>query len=156
MALSSAGLIAALSSWTDEVFLECLTVSFPASSPTVPDILLVNDRQNLSRTAGTFIAFPFRARLHARAEERIAEAEITADNVDQRLILALRGMGQGTTITYEVVMESAPNTVQQGPFEFDVKGFVADAHTVGLRISFALDFLNEAFPKDYFAPWNAS
>lgn len=150
MALSQTGLQAALAQWTSEVFLECLTIEHPD----ITDILLVNDRQDLVRTAGTFVAFPFRARLHTRSEERVAEAEVVCDNVDQRIVQNLRGLAAGATLTYEVVLHDSPNTVEQGPFEFEIKGFVADARSVSLRISFAMDFLNERFPKDWFAPWN--
>lgn len=152
MALSAAGLQAALAQWTDEIFLECLTIEHPSISA----IRIVNDRADLTRTAGTFTAFPFRARLHARSEERIAEAEIVADNIDQRIVLALRGLSDGATVTYEVVLRDSPNTVEQGPFEFEVQGFSVDAQTITLRIGFALGFLNESFPKDFFAPSNSS
>lgn len=152
MTLSQAGLQAALSQRTSEVFLECLTIDHDDfDNP----IRLVNDKVDLVRSSGTFIAFPFRARLHARSEERVAEAEIVADNVDQRLIQHLRGLSAGATVTYEVVLLDTPNTVEQGPFQFEIQGFTADAATITLKISFALGFLNEAYPKGWFAPWNA-
>lgn len=145
------GLQAALSSGTDEVFLECLTIEHSSlASP----ILLVNDRVDLIRTAGTFVAFPFSVRLQPKSDDMAASAEIIADNVDQRIINALRGLTSGATITYEVVLSDSPNSLEQGPFEFDVRGFSANVSTISLSISFALDFLNEAFTKDYFAPWN--
>lgn len=152
MTLSQTGLQAALGPSTDQIFLECLTIEHASIS----DILVVNDKQDLTRTAGTFIAFPFRTRLHARSDDRVAEAEIVADNVDQRLILNLRGLPRGTTITYEVVLRGSPNTIEQGPMAFSLESMVADIATVALRVSFDLAFLNEAFPAGYFAPWNAS
>jgi hypothetical protein len=151
MSLSQAGLQAALAQHTDEAFLECLTIAHPS----VTTIRLVNDRQDLTRSAGTFIAFPFRARLQPKSEDRIAEAEIIADNVDQRIITALRGLSDGATATYEVVLADTPNTVEAGPFEFEIMGFSADAATITLRVSGDYRVLNEAWPKDYFAPWNA-
>lgn len=150
MSLSQDGLQAALAGWTEQVFLECLTIEHASIS----DILLVNDKQDLTRSAGTFVAFPFRVRLHTRSEDRVAEAEVVCDNVDQRIVQNLRGLADGATLTYEVVLADSPNTVEQGPFEFEIKGFVADARSVALRIGFAMDFLNERFPKDHFAPWN--
>ena len=150
MTLSQSGLQAALASWSDEIFLECLTIEHPDIS----DILLVNDNQDLTRSAGTFIAFPFTARLHARADDRTIDAEIVCDNVDQRIVQALRGISNGATVTYEVVLRSTPNVVEQGPLLFKFDGMVADMATVSVRISYGLGFLNEAFPKDYFAPWN--
>lgn len=150
MSLSQDGLQAALAQWTDQTFLECLTISHTSIS----DILLVNDKQDLVRTAGTFVAFPFRSRLHTRAEDRIPEAELVCDNVDQRIIQNLRGLAEGATLTYEVVLADSPNTVEQGPFDFEIKDFMASIHTVALRVGFAMDFLNERWPAHWFAPWN--
>jgi hypothetical protein len=150
---SANALQAALAQWTDEVFLECLT--FDHSSISTP-IRLVNDQSDLSRTAGTFTAFPFSVKLHARGEDRLAEAEITATNVDRRIVEELRAISDRPTCTYEVVLHSSPNTVEVGPIEFAVLSFVADAASVGLRCAFALDFLNESWPKDWIAPWNSA
>lgn len=150
MPLSSAGLEAALAPQTNQVFLECLTISHASIS----DILLVNDKVDLPRTAGTFVAFPFQVRLHPRSDERTIDAQIVADNVDQRIVQNLRGLSAGASVTYEVVLQSQPNTVEQGPFDFNLQGFVADALTVQLQLGFGLEFLNEKFPKDVFAPWN--
>lgn len=153
MTLSADGLQAALAQWTDEVFLECLT--FEHSTLATP-IRLVNDRQDLARTAGTFTAFPFGVQLHQRTSDSIATARITADNVDQRIITELRAIQTPRpTVTYELVLASSPNTVEQGPIEFEILGFVADAVSISLEVSFALGFLNQAFPKDFFGPANS-
>jgi hypothetical protein len=151
--LSPDAMQASLASWTDQTFLECLTIDHPTLDE---PFLLVNDRVDLERTAGTFIAFPFSAKLQPRSDDMDAGAEIVADNVDQRLIEALRGLDYGATVVYEVVLADSPNTLEQGPFEYAVRGFSANASTISLRINFALDLLNEAFPKDYFAPWNST
>jgi hypothetical protein len=144
---------AALAQHTDEVFLHCLTIDHPSLSPA---IRIVNNTVDLERTAGTFIGFPFSVRLQLSSDEMDATAEIVVDNVDQRIVAALRGLSYGAKVTYEAVLASAPNSVQQGPFEYEIQGFSANLSTVTLSISFALGFLSEAFPKDYFAPWNAS
>lgn len=151
MSLSQEGLQSALAGSTDEVWLECITIEHPS----IATMRLVNDRVDLVRSAGTFVAFPFSVRLHVRSDEMNAMAEVVADNVDQRVILALRGLAHGATLKYEVVLASSPNVVEQGPFEFEIKGFSANVSTVSLSVSFAMDFLNESFPKDYYAPWNS-
>jgi hypothetical protein len=102
-----------------------------------------------------YVAFPFRAQLQPKTEDRVAEAQIVCDNVDQRIIYALRGLSDGATAQYQVVLADDPGEVEYGPFEFEVMGFAADAQTITLRVSGDYRVLNEAFPKDYFAPWNA-
>jgi hypothetical protein len=151
--LSNDALQSALSQWTDECWLECLT--FEHSSLSAP-IRLVNDRQDLVRTPGTFTAFPFAVKLHERTEDGFGQAEIRADGVDQSLIDDLRSIEHGLTVTYELVLLSSPNTVEHGPIEFEVRSIVANAGTISLLVAFALNMLGEAHPKDYFAPWNSA
>lgn len=152
MTLSATALQSALAGWTEEIWLECLTFDHPD----LPDrIRLVNDKQNLVRSSGTFVAFPFVFQDFVRGDEQSVQAVITADNVDQRIVETLRGLSGVPTVTYEAVLHSAPNTVIKGPMEFEVMGFQAALGTISLRISFALGFLNEAFPALYHAPWNA-
>lgn len=154
MSLSSTGLQAALASWTTEVFLECLT--FDHASLGSP-IRLVNDTQDLVRTAGTFTAFPFDIKLPSKSDDRISEAEVVASNVDRQLVQALRGIsGDKPTCMYEVVLLGSPNTIEFGPATFEILGFTTVMGSISMRISFDMKFLNEAFPKDYFAPWNAT
>lgn len=143
---------AALSANTDEIILQCLTIEHPSLGE---PIRLVDDWQDLTRSAGVFTAFPFEFQDIVRGDDRVAEAMITADNVDQRIIESLRGVVGRPTVTYEVVRRSAPNVVQYGPSQFEFIGFQAALGTVAIRIAFALPALNEAFPKDVFSPSNA-
>ena len=152
MTLSATGLQSALAAWTDQIWLECLT--FDHASLAAP-IRLVNDQADLVRTAGTFIAFPFQFQDFVRGEDQSVVAMITADNVDQQIMLALRGISGKPTVTYEAVLYDSPNTVERGPMEFEVLGFQSNLTTISLRVSFALSFLSEAWPKDYFSPQNA-
>lgn len=152
MTLSATALQSALAGWTEEIWLECLTFEH---ADLIDPIRLINDKANLVRTAGTFVAFPFTFQDFVRGDEQSVQAVITADNVDQRLVEALRALDTVPTVTYEAVLHSAPNTVIKGPMEFEVMGFQAALGTISLRISFALSFLNEAFPALYHAPWNA-
>ena len=153
MALSATGLKSALAGWTEQIWLECLTFDHPTM--TAP-IRVVNDKVDLVRTAGTFIAFPFSFQDFVRADDQAVTAAITADNVDQRIITALRGVVGRPTVMYEAVLHDTPNVVERGPMDFEVLGFQANAASISLQISFAFSFLGEAFPKGYFAPWNAA
>jgi len=153
LSLSNDGLQSALAGWTEQIWLECLT--FEHASLGSP-IRLVNDRADLVRTAGTFTAFPFEFQDFTRADDQSVIAMITADNVDQQIMTALRGITGRPAVTYEAVLFDSPNTVERGPMEFEVLGFQSNLTTISLRVSFALSFLSEAFPKDYHAPWNAT
>jgi len=156
MALSQEALQGALASATDVVYLECLTISHSefADGP----IKLVNDRQDLVRTSGTFLAFPFNVRPPAQSGDRSPSLEITADMVDQRILLGIRGIvgsRERGSITYEVVTAQQPNVLEWGPVEFALDTVSTDGVSkVKLKASFSLGLLGDAFPKVLFAPGN--
>lgn len=153
MTLSVDGLQAALAEWTEVIFLECLT--FEHTDLSAP-IRLVNNTEDLVRTAGTFTAFPLVATLYEQSDEAIGSAKITASNVDQRLIEELRAISEPKPeVTYELVTAAEPNTIEHGPIKFKILGFVADAASLSFTLSFSLDFLNEGFPKGLFSPGNS-
>lgn len=153
MSLDLDGLRQALAETADEVLVECLT--FEHASLGTP-IRLVNDRVDLVRTAGTFTAFPFVVRPPGRADDTIAEAEILCDNVSREIIDEMRQIEDKPTVTYEAVLVSSPNDVQVGPMEFQIHEMLVTAESVALRVAFAFDVLGQAWPKDWFAPWNSS
>lgn len=158
MALSQTALQGLLASATDVVYLECLTISHPQ----LPDgpIRLVNDKQNITRNAGEFVAFPFSVRPPAQAEDRAPTLEITADMVDQRIMTGLRSLvGHRTraTVEYEVITFAQPNTVEWGPVEFSLDTIATDGlATIKLRASFSMGLLSDAFPRQVFSPGNRS
>lgn len=152
MTLSSNALEAALSEWTDETPVDCLTIDHAdLASP----ILLVNDQANLVRSAGTFLAFPFAVREHEKSEDGVGQAELRADAVDQSLIDDLRTLQSGLAITHERVLVSSPNVVEYGPVAYELRSVVSDGVTLSLIVAFAMDMLADAFPAAYFAPWNS-
>lgn len=156
MPLSQTALQAVLSSATDMVFLECLTVSHPE----INTIRLVNNTENLTRSEGEFFRFPFEVSAATQVQDRPPSIDINADAVDQRVVQALREIAGKRTrakITYEVVLADTPNSVEFGPviFEFDTMS-VDSATKVTVKASFLRGSLDDAFPAGQFAPSNVS
>lgn len=147
--VSQSALQAALAEETDEVFLACLRISHPEMAA---DIRVVHDKQDLVRSDGTYIAFPFRLNLPTDTEDNIPKVSITIDNVDQQIIKELRKLNSPPTVRLEVVLASSPNTVEVGPFDFELKNISYDAFTITGELGYKEDFLDEPFPKDTFNP----
>lgn len=156
MALSQGALQAVLSSATEKVFLECLTITHSE----IDTIRLVNDSVNLTRAGGQYLHFPFQVRAATQNQESPPALNIMADAVEQRIVLALRGLAgnrENAKITYEVVLADSPDTVEFGPVEFEYDGISGDSTTqVTVRASFLKGALNDAFPARQFAPSNVS
>ena len=156
MALSQGALQAVLASATEKVFLECLTISHPD----IDTIRVVNDTQNLSRSAGEYLRFPFKVSAATQVQDRPPSIDITGDAVDQRIVLGLRqlaGKRQRAEIIYEVVLADTPDTVEFGPVRFEFDSMSADSATkVSVKASFLKGALNDAFPAGKFAPSNVT
>jgi len=155
MALSQGALQAVLASATEKVFLECLTISHPD----IDTLRLVNDTVDLERSLETFRRFPFEVSAATQTQDRPPAINITADAVDQRVVLALRslaGKREVANIRYEVVLSDTPDIVEFGPVDFSFDSVSGDSATnVTVRASFLKGALNDAFPSRQFAPSNA-
>lgn len=135
-----------------EIPFVCLTFDHDTLSE---PIRLVNDSQDMVRSVGTFLRFPFSYRDYVKGDAEFPTAEITADNVDERIMVNLRGLpSPRPTVTYECVLSGDVNTVVEGPMEFVCLGFSATLQTISLRIALDFSFLNDSFPKGIFSPGN--
>src|SRR6056297_2371942 len=156
MPLSQGALQAVLASATEKVFLECLTISHPD----IDTIRVVNDTQDLSRSAGVYLRFPFQVSAATQVQDRPPSIDITGDAVDQRLVEGLRqlaGKRKRAEIIYEVVLADTPDTVEFGPVRFEFDSMSADSATkVSVKASFLKGALNDAFPAGQFAPSNVT
>jgi len=156
MALSQGALQAVLASATEKVFLECLTIEHSD----IATIRLVNDTQDLTRSAGVFFRFPFEVSAATQVQDRPPAIDIRGDAVDQRIVQGLRelaGKRQRAKITYEVVLADTPDTVEFGPVNFEFDSMSADSATrVTVKASFLKGALNDAFPAGQFAPSNVA
>jgi len=154
MALSQGALQAVLSSATSKVFLQCLVISHPEITP----LYLVNDTQDLQRAEATFQRFPFGVSASTQSEDKAPSIKIMADAVDQRIIRRLRnlaGKRVKANIRYEIVLAESPDTVEFGPVDFELQSAAGgSATTIDLTASVLKGAIDDAFPKDQFAPSN--
>jgi hypothetical protein len=151
--VSANALRAMLAQETGEVFLVCLTLNH--SSFSAP-YLLVNDMQQLVRTAGTFQPFAFEVTLPNEQEDQVPQVQVTIDNVDRSILQAVRTIGaERPAMTMEVVLASSPNTIEAGPFNFSILNINYDVGQIQGTIGFEDDFLNTAFPADTYTPNNS-
>lgn len=153
--LSQTALQAVLSSSTEAVFLDCITIDHPdLGTP----LRLVNDKKDLERTAGTFSKFNFEVRGVTQRKNQLPSMKIRLGNIDQRVIETIRplaGTRDDITFTYEMVLHETPNTVEYGPIDFRVEQVSVTLQTIDFELSFHEGLLNAAFPFLQFAPSNA-
>lgn len=133
---------------TDKVFLLLLTISHATLAA---PIRVVNDMVDLVSRGNTFTGFPFQIALPDEKDESLPQMKLQIDNVDRSIVTAVRNMTSPATITLEVILASAPDTVEASFSGFTLRDVTYDAIVVEgtLRME---DILNEAFPQHTFTP----
>lgn len=151
MPVSLATMQAMLAQHSDRQLVECLTISTEDAT-----LRVLNDSEELERDAGTFSPFPFELMLHSDEDDKLPQAEIRIDVVDQTIIQALREPGSPPQVIAEVVTREDPNVVDAGPFRFDMTGAQSDGvSSVRMALGFNTTRLSAAFPAGTFSRSNA-
>lgn len=130
-----------------EVFLVLLTFTHPS----ITTVRLVNNTKDIISRGNTYQAFPFELSLPADLAEQLPEVQLSLSNVDRRLIDELRLIQTPIAVALEVVTASAPNTVEVGPYLFNMTrvSFTDERITASLT---GEPILNEPFPGKSFTP----
>src|SRR5690606_31596735 len=105
-----------LSQEVDEVFLVLLTISHPDLEE--PE-KFVNDRQNLTRTDGTYRAAGFDIVLAADEEDNISMAELIVPALEFKFVELVRSTTTPFTVSLEVVTASNADVPEVGPMVYE-------------------------------------
>ncbi|MEN6538923.1 MAG: DUF1833 family protein [Mizugakiibacter sp.] len=149
--VSQAALQAMLAQHTGEVFLVCVRIAHPDIST----IRIVNNTQAITRTDGVYQPYPIRARLPDQRDDQIPQVQLIVDNVDRSVLEAIRTISGVPTVTLEVVLASSPNTIEAGPFEFDLLGATYDALVITGTLGYEDDLLSQPIPALTYTPTNS-
>lgn len=148
MSVSATAKAALFAQETDEAFLPLLTVEHEDLDQPYH---FVDNPVNVVSRGRTYLGFPFQVDLPPQDPDRPPRVRLTIDNVDRRIVQALRAIDTPPTITLEIVLASDPDTVEAGPFVMTLAN--ADYDAVQIEGDLAhQDVLNEPFPGDTFNP----
>lgn len=86
-----------------------LTISH--SSLATP-LRFVNNNENIVSRGNTYTAFPFEIDLPNDDPDQPPKAQLRIDNVDRSIVQTIRTITSPPTVTIEVILASAPNTVE--------------------------------------------
>lgn len=136
---------------TGECFLVLLELSHPNMA--VP-IRVTSDSVSTFSQASTFQAFPFQISMPADTDDAPPRVELAIDAIDRSIIQAVRSLsGAPLTVRQWIVLASTPDTVEAGPFEFDLREVEYDAFEVRGSLRYT-DLAAEPYPSDEFSPSN--
>jgi len=140
--------LACLEQNTDEVFLWLLTIEHAASSTV---FRLANNLDDVISRGNTYMAFPFQFVLPEDDGETLPTIQISVDNVSLELIDIVRTYGSGIGITAEIVLASAPNTVEYSIEDLTLIDATYNSQSITLTAQIQ-DLLNQRYPADDFLP----
>ena len=141
----------------DTAFIVLVTVSH---SSFTDDIRVASDPYEDLPTAGVrgvisngdeYLHCPFTIELPAQDDSGVARARISIDNVDRTVVAAARSADSPVSIKIQIVLSSAPDTVEVLVDGFRLEAVEYDALTVSGEISVEY-FDLEPFPKGRFNP----
>lgn len=129
------------------VWLQLLTISHPD----ITTVRMVNNPVDITSRGNVYLAFPFSLPLPQDMAESLASLTLTISNVDRRLVDELRSIGEPMQVTLEVITAATPDTVEQGPFTFDLVSATYSEDTISGRLTYE-PILSEPFPAGSFTP----
>lgn len=141
---------------TDEAFILLLEIDNP-DDPTDPIRLALNN-ENIDSTlsgyyspAKTFAGGFFQIELPAEDGEHINTVRIAVDNVDQRIVQAIRNTVEPPSVRLWIVSSRDVNAVEAGVYRFQLESAEYDALVVSGELVFE-SVVNRRWPKDIFSP----
>lgn len=135
---------------TDVIILACMTIQHSAFGT----MRIVNDTQDLVRSAGTFAACPFSVILPPDDGETEPLLELTMPNVSLEVVeLARKAAGSRDVpiIDLELVAHDDPDTVLMSYFGNEAREFTYDEASISFRFG-PSSFLEEPYPAMTFSP----
>lgn len=114
-------------------------------------INIVNNTEDITSNGDIYSAFPFRV-TYANLEKGVpARARLFVDNVDRRIVQAVREQKSSLGVSLSVIMASAPDNIEFGPCTYDLNNVEWDAAAVSGDLE-KEDLLNTAFPGTTMTP----
>ena len=147
MTLTADFIRAALAEQTGEVFVELLEIDLDDGTET---LRIARNNEDVTSGGETYTACGFDMRLPDSTGEHVRGMDVKIDNVDRFLTEAIRTYSSGT-VTFQMVLASAPDNVQVGPIEFRITEAQVEAATAIFKLT-AEDLINKSSSRHKFTP----
>lgn len=133
---------------TDQVFLALITIDHPSFAT---PIRVSSDAVDTLSRGNTFSRYPFKLTLPGEGDGASSIAKITIDNVSRDILRQLRATSDAASVLIEIVLGSAPDTVEVSFPDFYLSEVDHDALTIQGTLSVE-HFTAEPFPALVFSP----
>lgn len=130
--LSPAATAALHAQESGEVWLVLLTIT----NPGITTIRVVNNTEDVVSRGNTYLAFPFEIDLPGQDADSPSTARLRIDNVDKRIVEAVRSITTPPVVTLEVVLASQLDTVEISFTNMTMRSVEYDADSVRGQLVF--------------------
>jgi len=125
--ISPTAVTAGMTPETSEVFLTLIEIDHTSlSSP----IRVVDNNEDIVSNGNTYSGAAFLFTLPSQADDKLSPAKLTIDNVDRRIVEAVRTINSPADMTVSIILASDPDTIEVGPYDFKLKNVSYDAQQV--------------------------
>lgn len=133
---------------TGDAFLVLLTLSHASLAE---PIRVTSDAVDTLSRGDSFIAFPFEISLPDDEDRRPPRARLVIDNIDRRIVQAVRSLSSAPSVLIEIVRAADPDTVEARFVDFKLANVTYDSSVVEGDLTVE-DFTAEPFPSASFSP----
>ena len=120
------------------------------------DIRLVMNTDPITRSDGIYQPYHFDAPFPDEAENEVPRTTLTVDNTDLEINDAIRSLAGTPKVTLFAALASSPDTIEAGPWVFDLKGVQADMSAIQGELGMEDDIFGQQFPGQNYTPANSS
>lgn len=145
MPVSEAAKEALFAQETGEVFLELVTILADGLDP----IRLVHNTQDIISGGNVFRATKFKLLFPSGKLGSSTKATIELSNIDRRAVEVIRQANKPLVLSAYLIRASAPDLVEQGPYEFTLRNTRWSASTLSAELYDDVDG-NIAVPKIHY------
>lgn len=99
-------------------------------------IRIIDFSSNVVKDGDTYAWWPFRVTLPASMKDELPAVQLELDAADATIRDALIALaGAPASVEFELVLASAPNTTEAGPYHFEMRSVGGDAATLRGELS---------------------
>jgi len=133
---------------TTEAFILLLTIDHASLDE---PIRVTSDAVDTVSQGVTYIPFPFELTLPSDSASSTPRARLVIDNVDRRVVEAVRQITSAPSVTFQLVLSSDPDTAEVEFPDFKLRSVEVDALTVSGDLTIEL-YEDEPYPAGTFVP----
>lgn len=149
--LSNAALTSMMAEETSEPWILLLTMDHADLDDPVR---VVRNKTDITSNGNLYVGFSFDVNLPTDSGDTVPITSIRMDNVDRRIVDAVRAISSPATVKLEVILASDPDVVEITLDNMKMRQVEYDALLVEAVLQYE-DVLHQAFPTHTYTPANA-